>query len=277
MSKEKKVVLITGCSSGIGFETAKILANQFHILATARKQSDVQKLQELGFESYKLDVTSQFDVEHIFQIIKEKHKNNFFAVFNNAGYGQPGALEDLPIQALKEQFETNFFGLFAITKKAIELFRQNNHGIIIQHSSVLGLISLRFRGAYNASKYAIEGLSDTLRLELSNTNIKIVTLNTGPIESDFRKNAMQKFYQWIDIKNSNFQKTYQQEVEARLHSKDDSFFTKPSSLVAFTISNILNSKNPKPRYKITLATKILYIFKRILSTATLDKILLRLG
>lgn len=277
MLKNKKVVLITGCSSGIGLETAKILQNQFHVLATARNQSDLQKLQSLGFECYKLDVTSQKDIENVFEIISEKYHQNFFAVFNNAGYGQLGALEDLSLEAIKQQFETNFFGLFAVTQKAIEIFRKNETGIIIQHSSVLGLISLRFRGAYNASKYAIEGLCDTLRLELNDTNIKVITLNTGPIESNFRNNAMKKFYQWIDIESSNYKNIYKAEVEARLHSKDDSIFTKPASLVAFTVKEILNSKIPKARYKITIATKILYLAKRFLSTKTLDKLLLKLG
>ena len=274
MVKNKKLVIISGCSSGIGLECAKYLQSEFEVIATARKAQDVEMLRSLGFEAYILDISDFFAIDNFFNMFKTQNRE-IFALFNNAGFGQPGAVEDLPMQALKEQFETNFFGLVKMTQNAVQIMRKQNQGIIIQHSSVLGLISLRYRGAYNASKYAIEGISDTLRLELDNTNIKIVTLNTGPIASNFRHNAMKKFVEFIDTQASYHSEVYKQKVQARLDTKDDSFFTKPSSLVASYVYKILTSKNPKPRYKITFATKLLAFLKRILRTKTLDMLLIK--
>lgn len=274
MTKIKKLVVISGCSSGIGLECAKFLQPHFEVIATARKAKDVEMLRSLDFEAYLLDVSKLDSIDNFFAMLKSQNRK-LFALFNNAGFGQPGAVEDLPIEALKEQFDTNFFGLVKMTQNAIKLMRQQNSGIIIQHSSVLGLISLRYRGAYNASKYAIEGICDTLRLELSDTNIKIITLNTGPITSNFRHNAMEKFAKYIDQENSFHKEIYKKQVQNRLHAKDDSFFTKPPSLVASYVYKILISTNPKPRYKITFATKILAFLKRILSTKILDKLLFK--
>ena len=274
MATNKKLVIISGCSSGIGLECAKYLQPHFEVIATARKSQDVAMLRSIGFEAYILDVSDFSAIDNFFQMLEIQNRE-IFALFNNAGFGQPGAVEDLPMQALKEQFETNFFGLVKMTQNAIKIMRKQNHGIIIQHSSVLGLISLRYRGAYTASKYAIEGISDTLRLELNNTNIKIVTLSTGPITSNFRQNAMKKFVQFIDTQASYYNEVYNEKVHTRLEKKDDSFFTKPPSLVASYVYKILTSKNPKPRYKITFATKLLAFLKRILKTKTLDKLLIK--
>jgi len=269
----KKVVLITGCSSGIGRDVAFALKEEFHVIATARKEADVKKLADAGFEAYKLDVTSSEDIDAIVEHIKQNYP--LYALFNNAGYGQPGAVEDISKEALQEQFAVNLFGMWELTTKLLPLFRSQGYGRIINHSSVLGLISLRFRGAYNASKYAIEGFSDTLRLELAGSGIYVSTINTGPVESDFRKNAIAKFFENVPhYKNSFFAKEYEAELLAQERKNDN--FTEPSSVVIANIKHALKAKTPKPRYYNTKATFLLGFLKRVLPTALLDKILVKI-
>lgn len=267
-------ILITGCSSGIGLQTAITLKqNGIKVYATARKEEDVKKLNDLGFHTFLLDVTKPKQIAHALeQIVKNDAKID--AVFNNAGFGQPGALEDIETKYLKEQFETNVFGLHELTRQVLPYMREQGYGKIIQHSSVLGIISLRFRGAYNASKYAIEGLADTLRLELADTKITISTINTGPVTSKFRDNAVKKFKENVDQENSAYKKEYDTQLNARLENdKDTTPFNLPATSVVDIIQNIMNTDNPKPRYYVTKATYILGFLKRILSTSILDKIL----
>jgi short-subunit dehydrogenase len=270
-------ILITGCSSGIGQASAKLLQAKGHnVIATARKQSDVERLKALGFESYLLDVTLHETIDRVLQTIIHTHQT-LDVVFNNAGFGQPGAVEDIGVDVLKYQFETNVFGTHYLTCEALKIMRKQGFGKIIQHSSVLGIISLKFRGAYNASKYAIEGLNDTLRQELMGTNIYISTLNTGPVSSNFRKNALMNFQKNIDINNSAFSSVYNKELKQRLESKSDTTsFTITSQEAAKTLLKIVEAKKPKPRYYITKATHILGFAKRILSTSVLDKLLNRI-
>ncbi|MEA3521619.1 MAG: SDR family NAD(P)-dependent oxidoreductase, partial [Campylobacterota bacterium] len=194
----KKTILITGCSSGIGYDTAHYLhKNGYSVFATARNSSDVARLKDEGLNAHQLDVRDINSIDNALAWVLAQTDGELYALFNNAGYGQPGALEDLPKEALREQFETNVIGLHVITQKILPLMHSQGYGRIIQHSSVLGLVSLRFRGAYNASKYAVEGLCDTLRLELDKTNIFVVSLNTGPVRSKFRDNATIMFHRYI--------------------------------------------------------------------------------
>lgn len=273
----KKSILITGCSSGIGYETAHYLhRNGYDVFATARKQEDVARLQQEGLNALQLDVTDTDSIDSALKTLLEQTGGTLYALFNNAGYGQPGALEDVPSEALREQFETNVIGLHEMTRRIIPLMRRQGYGRIIQHSSVLGLISLRFRGAYNASKYAIEGVCDTLRQELQGSNIHVVTMNTGPIHSRFRINATEKFHQYIDMEKSVFTEAYKAEVLARKEKKSEkSSFTKAPIEVIKKVVLALEKEQPKPRYYVTSATHILGTLKRLLPTAWLDKILIR--
>lgn len=267
-----KNILITGCSSGIGYDTAHYLHSKgYKVYASARDAEDVKRLQDEGLDAYILDVTSKDDIARVLNIILEKD-GEFYAVFNNAGFGQPGAVEDITTDALKEQFETNFFGLHELTYQALKIMRKQGYGRIIQHSSVLGIISLRFRGAYNASKYAIEGLCDTLRLELMETDIYVSTINTGPVRSDFRKNATKMFKKNVVLEGSIFEKEYKEQLLS-VKEKDDAIFTKGSAVVIKNILHALESKKPQARYYNTFATHLLGGFKRVLSTGLLDKIL----
>jgi len=273
----QKTILITGCSSGIGYETAHYLhKNGYKVFASARKEEDVKRLQDEGLDTYYLDVTKPDSITKTLTSILEKTDGKLYAVFNNAGYGQPGAVEDIPTHVLKEQFETNFFGLHELTRQVLPIMRKQGYGRIIQHSSVLGLVSLRFRGAYNASKYAIEGLCDTMRLELSNSNIDVITINTGPVHSDFRKNATKKFYEHIHGNKTVFEKAYAKELLPHEEKKKKDPFTRDASVVIASVLKALESKKPRPRYYNTSATHLLGNLKRLLSTALLDKILLKI-
>ena len=264
-------IVITGCSTGIGLETAKYLQNQgIKVYATVRDSAHLPMLRGFGLEnSMQLDVTNPHDITRVIENILEED-GHIDVWFNNAGYGQAGAVEDISTDVLKEQFETNVFGLHECTRQIIPVMRKQGQGKIIQHSSVLGLVSLFGRGSYNASKYAIEGLTDTLRLELHNTNIYPVLLNTGPITSNFRKTAMKKLEQNVDIESSVFKEKYLNDLEKK---KSNVPFNEEAVSVAEVVYEIIMEKKPKPRYYITKATTILGYLKRFVSTSVLDKIL----
>lgn len=268
-------IIITGCSTGIGLETAKYLKDKFIIVyPTARDQKDVEMLKSLGFEhAMQLDVTKPEMITTVIEKVLELD-GSIDVWFNNAGYGQPGAMEDITTDTLREQFETNVFGLHECTKQVIPVMREQGQGKIIQHSSVLGLISLFSRGAYNASKYAIEGLTDTLRLELKDTNIYPVLLNTGPITSHFRQTALQKLEENVDIEHSVFKEEYLSSLKGTQKKVP---FNEGASSVASVVHKIILADKPKPRYYITKATYLLGYCKRILSTTLLDKILIKIG
>ena len=268
-------IVITGCSTGIGLATAKYLKEQgYKVYPTVRDEKDLAPLRSMGFENVmKLDVRETKEITEVIDTVLKK-ENKIDVWFNNAGYGQAGALEDISTQTLREQFETNVFGLHECTRQIIPIMRKQGYGKIIQHSSILGLISLFGRGSYNASKYAIEGLTDTLRLELENTNIYPVLLNTGPITSSFRKNAMQKLAENVDVENSVFSENYKENLNG---AKSKVPFNEEAISVAKIVHQIILAKKPKPRYYITKATYLLGYLKRLLSTSTLDKILKKIG
>jgi len=268
-------IIITGCSTGIGLATAKYLQDKFiTIYPTARKEEDVQMLKSLGFEyAMVLDVTDPKSITNVIETVLARD-SKIDVWFNNAGFGQAGAMEDITTDILREQFETNVFGLHECTRQIVPIMRKQGEGKIIQHSSVLGLVSLFGRGAYNASKYAIEGLTDTLRLELQGTNIYPILLNTGPISSDFRKTAMKKLQANVDIENSFFKESYETSLAGN-HKKVP--FSQEAISVGELIHKIILCKKPKPRYYITKATYLLGYLKRVLSTTLLDRILVKIG
>ncbi len=269
----KKTILITGCSSGIGYYCAKALKDDgYRVFATVRKESDLINLQKEGFEVSILDLNSSESIENALNDILKKTDGQLDALFNNGAYGQPGAVEDLTIETLKEQFQTNLFGTHELTTKVLKVMRKQGHGRIIQNSSVLGFISLRFRGAYNASKYALEGLSDTLRLELQGSDIFVSLIEPGPIRSKFRQNALDKFRKNIDTENSYFKDEYKDKLKA-LESTEDAPFTLGEDSVYIALKEAIESKKPKARYRVTKPTTMFWFLKRVLSTNLLDKVL----
>ena len=268
-------IVITGCSTGIGLATAKYLQSQgIKVYATVKNSDDISILQSVGLEHVmQLDVKNSHDIANVIETVLEKD-GKIDVWFNNAGYGQAGAVEDIRTDILREQFETNVFGLHECTRQIIPVMRKQGYGKIIQHSSVLGLVSLFGRGAYNASKYAIEGLTDTLRLELMGTNIYPIILNTGPVTSSFRETAMKKLKENVDIEDSIFKENYLANLEKK---KSKVPFNKEAISVAYVVYDIIVTQKTKPRYYITKATVILGYLKRFLSTSSLDRVLVKIG
>ncbi|MEA3411386.1 MAG: SDR family NAD(P)-dependent oxidoreductase, partial [Pseudomonadota bacterium] len=208
--EDPKPVLITGCSSGIGYAAAHALRTRgYRVFASARRPSDAARLSAEGLETLNLDMDDSRSIRAAVDEMLERSGGRVYGLFNNAAWGQPGAVEDLRRDVLRAQFETNLFGLIELTNRLIPVMRAQGEGRIVQNSSVLGLITLPFRGAYSASKFALEGLSDTLRLELQGSGVSVSLIESGPIESRFRANALQKFRENIDIGNSVFSNRYQ--------------------------------------------------------------------
>lgn len=271
---KEKSILITGCSSGIGLCVAQALQQRgYRVFATARKKEDVIRLNELGLESLYLDLTDSLSIQNAVTEILNRTNGTLYALFNNGAYAQPGAVEDLKTDVLRQQFETNVFGWHELTNLVIPVMLKQDHGRIIQNSSVLGFISLKFRGAYSASKFAIEGLSDTLRQELIGTNVYVSLVEPGPIESQFRKNSFEMYKKNINKENSRFKSDYVA-TEKRLTTIGPAVpFTLPAEAVLKKVIHALESKKPKPRYYVTVPTYLFGYLKRILSTSLMDKLL----
>ncbi|SFD06781.1 SDR family oxidoreductase [Pseudoalteromonas denitrificans] len=270
----KKSILITGCSSGIGLYCAKKLHEQgFDVIASCRKVEDVENLKSLGLKCIQLDLSDSLSIKNGFSQALSLLNGKLDILFNNGAYGQPGAVEDLPTNALRQQFETNLFGWHELTILTLKHMREHNSGRIIQNSSVLGLIALPYRGAYNASKFALEGLTDTLRMELKDSNINICLIEPGPIKSMFRANALKAFNDNIDTNNSFHKKNYLlQKQRLEKHTKTSTFTLAPNAVYK-CLYHAIESKKPKARYYVTFPTYLFGYLKRILSTNILDKLL----
>jgi len=278
MNQSGKSILITGCSSGIGLCVADGLkARGYRVFASARQEDDVTRLREKGHEAVQLDLTDSDSITRALDTVLERTGGTLDALFNNGAYGQPGAVEDLQREILREQFETNLFGTHELTCKVLPIMRQQGHGRIIHNSSILGLIALPFRGAYNSSKFALEGLTDTLRLELHGSGIHISMIEPGPVISRFRANAMAKYQQNIDKENSPFRDTYEK-MERRLQKEGPAApFTLPPEAVLEKVVHALESSRPKVRYYVTFPTYLFATLKRVLPHRGLDWVLRRVS
>ena len=270
-----KFIFITGCSSGIGLDAVRELKSRgYDVLASCRRAYDVGHLLQQGIDCIQLDLASSKSIQEALLVIR-KH-GQLYALVNNGAFGVPGAVEDLSRSALQHQFETNVFGTHELTCGCLEIMQTHNEGRIIQISSILGGLCLPMRGAYNASKYALEALSDTLRLELHDSNIKISLIQPGPIESQFRSNALREFKLHIDAEHSRYSRLYTR-VVARLSSGKPVPFTLPASAVSRAIVHALEAKKPKIRYRITRPSQIFLPLKRWLPDRWMDSLLLKLG
>lgn len=267
-------VLITGCSSGIGLCVAKGLHKRgYRVFAATRKWEDKLKLEGLGIESLQLDLDDTISIQNAIKELKSKTNGTLYALFNNGAYGQPGAVEDLTREAIRAQFETNLFGWLELTNLVIPMMRKQGYGRIIQNSSVLGFVAMKFRGAYNASKYALEGLTDTLRLELAGTDIHCSLIEPGPITSKFRNNAYTAFKTNIDAEKSVHRDHYNA-LEKKLLSEGSVVpFTLPPEAVLKKVIHALESPRPKTRYYVTFPTYLFGYLKRVLPGRILDRIL----
>ncbi len=274
----KKNILITGCSSGIGYEAAlKLHQRGHHVIASCRREEDATQLKAHGLEVVILDVNDSASIQRGFQQMLALTDGRLDVLINNAGYGQAGALEDISREVLRQQFETNVFGLLELTNLAIPLMRQQGQGRIINISSILGIISMPFRGAYNASKYAVEGLSDTLRLELAGAGIKVITIEPGPIESKFRDSSVDRSLQHIAMESSFFKPQYQKMLAVFKASKKDSVFTLKPAAVIKKLIHAIEAEKPKAKYAVTFPAHLFVWLKRFLPTCLLDKVFLFLS
>ena len=271
-------ILITGCSSGIGLSAAIQLHQRgYRVIATVRNKQDALALEKLGITTTLLDLTDSESINDAVNFTLNYFDNKVDALFNNAAYGQPGAVEDLSRDTLRQQFETNVFGTQELSNLIIAQMRRQGHGRIIYNSSVLGIISMAYRGAYNASKYALEGLADTLRQELHGTGIHISLIEPGPILSQFRANAFIKYQQNIDKNISVHRDTYNA-MEQRLTKQGPAApFTLPPEAVTKRLIHAVESKRPKIRYYVTFPTYLFATLKRLLPHRYLDWILIKLS
>ena len=267
-------ILITGCSSGIGQTTALGLKTRgYRVFASARKTVDVEHLCNTGFEAIQLDLADSQSIRQAVQQVLEWTDGKLDALFNNAAFGQPGAVEDLSRAVLRNQFETNFFGTHELTNLIIPVMRKQGYGRIIYNSSVLGFVAMTYRGAYNASKFALEGLADTLRLELHGSGIKIILIEPGPITSQFMNNAFRLFEDNIDAKYSVHQTQYLA-MSQRLRKKGPAVpFTLPAEAVLKKVIHALESPKPNIRYSVTVPTYLFAVLRRLLPWRMLDWIL----
>lgn len=272
-----KSILITGCSTGIGYDAAHGLAARgWQVFATCRKEEDCRRLRNEGLECFQLDYENEASIISALDHVLTNTGGTLDALFNNGAYAIPGPVEDLPRDALRAIFEANFFGQFDLTNRMIPIMRTQEHGRIVFCSSVLGFIGAPWRGAYNATKFAMEGLTDTLRVEMRDTNIKIALIEPGPITTDFRKNAALQFEKWIDWENSARVAQYKSSLLKELYEGSGSGpFYLPPSAVTKKLIHAIESPRPKPRYYVTAPTYVMGALKRVLPTKALDWILSR--
>ncbi|TMP25654.1 short-chain dehydrogenase [Pseudoalteromonas rubra] len=272
-----KSILITGCSTGIGYYCAQTLQTAgFRVVASVRNPQHLERFRVAGIPCVILDLADESSIKNGFDEAVALCDGQLDALFNNGAYGQPGAVEDLPTDALRAQFETNLFGWHTLTRLAVAHMRQHGgDSRIIQNSSVLGLVALPYRGAYNASKFALEGLTDTLRMELNGSNIQVSLIEPGPILSEFRSNARIAFEQHIEIGNSAHQAEYEAQLTRLNAQSAPQKFTLGPEAVYEKLLHALTAKRAKPRYYVTFPTYLMGYLKRLLSSAWLDKVLLK--
>lgn len=274
----QKTILITGCSTGIGRDAALYLKERgYRVFATARKPEDVKALQSVNLEAHRLDVTDSKSIEAAVQWVLGKTDGELYALFNNAGFGLFGAVEDLSREALETVFATNFFGAAELTNTLLPTFKKQGYGRIIQNSSVLGFAAAPYRGAYTASKFALEGLSDTLRMELKGTGIHVSIIEPGPIATQFRPNAIANSEKFIDIASSANRALYERILPSLKQPGPVSSFTLSTQAVIDPLMHALESPNPRARYWVTRLTLLLGVLKRVLPTSMLDRLITKVG
>ena len=267
-------ILITGCSSGIGYNAAHGLRDAgWRVFASCRTEADCARLSAEGFDSPRLDYTDETSIHYAVAQVLDATGGTLDAVFNNGAYAIPGATEDLPTEALRDIFESNFFGWHTLTRTVIPVMRKQGHGRIVNCSSVLGMVAMPWRGAYNATKFALEGLTDTLRLEMRDTDIRVVLISPGPITTLFRKNAIPHFEKHIDWVNSARADQYRDTLIKRLYKDSGPDpFELPASAVTAKLMTALTARNPRARYFVTTPTYLMAALRRTLPNRLLDAV-----
>ena len=261
----KKTILITGCSSGIGAFCARALKNDgWRVFATARKPEDIELLKSEGFETFFLDYRDPVSIKKLVDDVLARTGGTLDALFNNGGYAQPGAVEDMPMDALREQFETNFFGWHDLTRRLVPVMRKQGHGRIVFNSSILGLVPQKWRGAYNASKHAVEGLMLTMRMELAGTGIEVSLIEPGAIESKIAVNAAAMADKYLDVTNSPHRAAYEKRIAFLRGGGAKGSAKLGPDAVYKVLKHALLSPFPRPHYVVTRPAKVGVFLKRIL-------------
>jgi NAD(P)-dependent dehydrogenase (short-subunit alcohol dehydrogenase family) len=275
----RKTILITGCSSGIGYSTAHVLRKRgWQVFASCRQAEDCERLRGEGFDAPLIDYTDTASIDAGVDAVLEKTGGRLDALFNNGAHGIPGLVEDMPTDALRAIFEANFFGWHSLTRRVIPVMREQGHGHIIQNSSVLGFVTLPYRGAYNSTKFALEGLTDTLRLELRGSGIHVCLVEPGPVRTKIRENSIPHFERWVDWKASAHASAYEDRLLDKIYkgSKGDPFELEPEA-VAEKVWLLLESDDPAPRVYVTTPTYIMGFLKRLLPSRWMDRVLSKAG
>jgi len=264
-------ILITGCSSGIGLAAARSLkARGWHVLATARRPADLERLKtDEGFEALYLELADEGSIAECAEQALSRTEGELFALFNNAAYGQPGAVEDVSADVLRRQLQVNLIGAHELTRRILPAMRTNGTGRIVQCSSVLGFIAAPFRGAYCASKFALEGLTDALRVELRGSGIHVALIEPGPIRTRFVDNALAAARANIDIEGSLHRERYQALLASLQQGGRQTFKLEPEA-VARKLIQAVESRHPKARYRVTVPAHLASLAIRVLSTRLLD-------
>lgn len=272
-----KSILITGCSSGIGYAAAHGLkARGWRVFATCRQSEDVERLQGEGLESLRLDYSDAASISAAVAEVRDRTQGRLDALYNNGAFGLPGAVEDLPTDGLRAIFEANFFGWHELVRQVIPIMREQGSGRIVQCSSVLGFVPMKWRGAYVATKYALEGLTDVLRLEMADSGIRVILIEPGPVTSRIRQNSIPHFERWIDWRASPRVRQYEQSLLKRLYEdRGRDRFELPPEAVIRKLVYALEAPNPRPRYFVTTPTHIMGVLRRVLPTRALDAIIQR--
>jgi len=270
-------VLITGCSSGIGLDAARTLhARGWRVFATCRQEADCDRLRAEGLESFRLDYADEDSIATALDEALHRSGGRLEALYNNGAFACPGAAEDLPRGALREIFEVNLFGCHDLTRRVIPVMRAQGGGRIVNCSSVLGLVGMRWRAAYVSTKFALEGLTDVLRVEMRGTGIHVCLLEPGPIPTRIRENSIPHFERWIDWENSARAAEYRALLHRLYEPKQGpDLFELPCSAVTAKLIHALESPRPRGRYHITRATQLMGLARRILPTPALDWLIAR--
>lgn len=273
-----RTIIVTGCSSGIGAYCARALkVDGWRVFATVRKETDLAPLEADGIEALLMDYTEPGSIAALADTVLERTGGRLDALFNNGAYGQAGAVEDLPVEALRQQFETNVFGWHDLTRRVIPAMRRQGHGRIVQCSSILGIVPYRWRGAYNASKFALEGLSLTLRMELAGSGVHVSLIEPGPIVSRFMKNSIPHIEKHIDLEHSVHAEEYRRQMRRlRGESRPAPGKLGPDA-VYHVLKHALNSGAPRPHYIVTSPAKKGALLKKLLPASLFYRIIGRLG
>jgi NAD(P)-dependent dehydrogenase (short-subunit alcohol dehydrogenase family) len=278
MTPAEKTILISGCSSGIGRCAALGLhARGYRVFAGARRADDLAELRCAGLETVQLDMDDSTSLQQAVAGVLQQTSGQLYALFNNAGFGQAGAVEDLSRDALRAQFETNLFGLQELTNLVIPVMRRQGYGRIVQNSSVLGLVALAYRGAYSASKFALEALSDTLRLELAGSGIHVSLIEPGPIASRFREHSLAAFRRHVNAEASVHRAAYAAQIRRLSKPGAAAPFTLPPEAVLAKLIHALESPRPRARYPVTVPSHLFAFLRRLLSARALDRLMRRVS